>query len=167
MIQWFWGYSRTLLQLHSLYIVTCLGVTIDGVWISELDLLTTCTHHSELQVITALSLISTFFKSLHAKFFLSLLCLQQPFPSSGFNSGNSPAPGLTSLLSNILQLNSFLHSRTSSSQLHWIALSSQPPLKSSVELTQPAWGPRYIASGRTQQETPPPTVFLLLLWAVA
>jgi hypothetical protein len=38
-------------------------VTTDGVWISELDLLITCTHHSELQVITALSLISTFYKS--------------------------------------------------------------------------------------------------------
>jgi hypothetical protein len=33
-----------------------------------MDLLTTCTHHSELQVITALSLISTLYKSLaHAK----------------------------------------------------------------------------------------------------
>jgi hypothetical protein len=39
------------------------------------------------------------------------------------------------------------------------------PLK--ILLTQPAWGPRYIASGRTQQKTPPPTVLLLLLLAVA
>jgi hypothetical protein len=36
-----------------------LGVTIDGGWIGELDLLTTRTHHLELQLITALSLIST------------------------------------------------------------------------------------------------------------
>jgi hypothetical protein len=36
-------------------------VTTDGVWIDELDLLTTCTRQSELQVITALSLISTLF----------------------------------------------------------------------------------------------------------
>jgi hypothetical protein len=35
------------------------GVTIDGVCTGELDLLTTCIHHSELQVITVLSLIST------------------------------------------------------------------------------------------------------------
>jgi hypothetical protein len=35
------------------------------------------------------------------------------------------------------------------------------------ELSQPAWGLRYIASGRTQQKIPFPTVFLLLLWAVA
>jgi hypothetical protein len=35
------------------------------------------------------------------------------------------------------------------------------------KLTQPAWGPRYIASGRTQQETPPTTVLLLSLWVVA
>jgi hypothetical protein len=32
-----------------------------------LDLLTTCIHHSELQEITALSLISKFYKLLHAK----------------------------------------------------------------------------------------------------
>jgi hypothetical protein len=33
------------------------GVYIDGIWIDELDLLTTCTLHSELYVITTLSLI--------------------------------------------------------------------------------------------------------------
>jgi hypothetical protein len=32
-----------------------------------------------------------------------------------------------------------------------------------TELTQLAWSPCYIASGWTQQKTPPPTVFLLLL----
>jgi hypothetical protein len=36
-----------------IYIVTILGFTIDGVRIGELDLLTTYTYHSELQVITA------------------------------------------------------------------------------------------------------------------
>jgi hypothetical protein len=61
-----------------------LYVTIDGVWIGELDLLTTYTHHSELQVITTLLLISTLYKPLHAKTFPSLVCLQQPFPSNGF-----------------------------------------------------------------------------------
>jgi hypothetical protein len=52
--------------------VVCV-VTIDGVWIAELDLLTACTHHSELQAITALSLISTLYKSLHVKSFLPLV----------------------------------------------------------------------------------------------
>jgi hypothetical protein len=39
-----------------------------------------------------------------------------------------------------------------------------------TELFNPAqltWGSRYTASALTQQKTPPPTVFLLLLWAVA
>jgi hypothetical protein len=43
------------------------GVTIDAVWVDELDLLVTRTHHSELQVISALSLILTLYKSLDAK----------------------------------------------------------------------------------------------------
>jgi hypothetical protein len=34
-------------------------VTVEGVWIGELDLLTPYTHHSELQAITAPSVIST------------------------------------------------------------------------------------------------------------
>jgi hypothetical protein len=49
-------------------------VTIDGVWIGEFGLLTTCTHHSEVPVTTALSLVSTFYKSLaQAKFSQSSL----------------------------------------------------------------------------------------------
>jgi hypothetical protein len=39
-------------------------VTVDGGWIVELNLLTTCAHHSKLEVITVLSLISTIYKSL-------------------------------------------------------------------------------------------------------
>jgi hypothetical protein len=39
-----------------------------------MDVLTTYTHHSELQVITALSLITTLYESLaHAKYFQSAL----------------------------------------------------------------------------------------------
>jgi hypothetical protein len=62
-------------------------VTIDGVWISEY-LLTTYTHHSELQVITALSLISTLYKSLreHAK----------PFPACSVFKGHSLATASSS-----------------------------------------------------------------------
>jgi hypothetical protein len=37
-----------LLKLVPILAVTYLGVTINGVWIGELDLLTICTHHSEL-----------------------------------------------------------------------------------------------------------------------
>jgi hypothetical protein len=38
-------------------------VTIDGIWIVYCIYWYTCTHHSELQVITALPLISTLYKS--------------------------------------------------------------------------------------------------------
>jgi hypothetical protein len=45
-----------------------------------------CTHHSELQAITAPPLISTIHKSPHStcKTFSSLLRLLQPFPGNGF-----------------------------------------------------------------------------------
>jgi hypothetical protein len=50
------------------------GVALDGVWIGELDSLTTYINYSALQVITALSLISTLYQSLaHAKSFQSSL----------------------------------------------------------------------------------------------
>jgi hypothetical protein len=53
------------------------GVTIDRVWIGELDLLTTCIHHSELHLITAPLLISTIHRSPHHS-----LSLFQPAVSS-------------------------------------------------------------------------------------
>jgi hypothetical protein len=43
-----------------MYIVTCRGCDYRRGLDWRMDLLATCTHHSELQVITALSLISTF-----------------------------------------------------------------------------------------------------------
>jgi hypothetical protein len=50
-----------------------------------MDLLTIYTHHSELQEITALPLISTLYKSpQHPLSFSSLLCFKQPFPGNGF-----------------------------------------------------------------------------------
>jgi hypothetical protein len=83
-------------ELHIPDIVTYLGVTVDGVWIGELDLLTTYTHHSELQVITGPLLISTLYKSLHTK------SLQFTFTNSflltDLNNGDSPASVVTSLL---------------------------------------------------------------------
>jgi hypothetical protein len=79
-------------------------------------------------------------------------------------------------------------------QLNYSAISSQPTLQNSTQLPTLNWtlslsptncftsfhftslnwtalsrqcGPRYIASGWTPQETLPPTVLLLLLWAVS
>jgi hypothetical protein len=77
-------------------IVTYLGVTIEGVWIGELDLLTTRTHHSELQVITAPSLISTLYKSLHPK--SPQFTFTNRFLLTDLNNEGSPASVLTSLL---------------------------------------------------------------------
>jgi hypothetical protein len=59
--------SFALLKSLPLCTVTHLGVTINGVWIGELDSLTTCTHSLELKVITGLLLISTLYKSVHTK----------------------------------------------------------------------------------------------------
>jgi hypothetical protein len=52
---------------------------------SCLDLLTTYAHHSELRVITVLSLVSTLYRSPQHPLSLlpSLLCLHKPFPSNG------------------------------------------------------------------------------------
>jgi hypothetical protein len=66
-------------------------VTIDGDWIDELDLLTTCTRHSELQVIIALSLISTLQKSLHTKSFPACSVSNSPSLATPSNSRVSSA----------------------------------------------------------------------------
>jgi hypothetical protein len=71
-----------------------MGVTIDGVWIDELDSLTTYTHHSGLQVITALSLMSTLYKSLHAKFFPACCVSNNRSLATDSNSGDSSASRL-------------------------------------------------------------------------
>jgi hypothetical protein len=66
-------------------------VAIDGVWIGELDLLTTCTHHSELQVITTLSLISTIYYSLHAKSSPAFSVSNRSFLATASNIADSSA----------------------------------------------------------------------------
>jgi hypothetical protein len=73
-----------------------------------MDLLTTYTHHSELWVITALSLSFTLYKSLHAKSFPSLLCLQQQLPSNSLQQWRffSFLHSHCYCLANIPQLNS-------------------------------------------------------------
>jgi hypothetical protein len=69
------------------------SVTIDGVWISEFDLLTTCIHHSELQVITAPLLISTIHISLQypQSHFPACCAFISRFLATASNSGESSA----------------------------------------------------------------------------
>jgi hypothetical protein len=128
------------------------------------DLLTTYTQYLELQAITAPSLISTIRTSTQLPLFLFPACsFQQPFPSNGF------------LTVDIFQL---LCSRRYCTASIPQLITCQPSSQCSTELptlnklsltnqllhyTQPAWGTRYIASGRTQQKAPPPTVPLLSL----
>jgi hypothetical protein len=80
------------LKQHT-HILLRVGVTIDGVLDWLLDLLTTYTHHSELQEITAPPLIATIHKSRQHS-----LSLFQPFVSS------TVSPGQRLLTVEILQL---------------------------------------------------------------
>jgi hypothetical protein len=63
-----------------------------------MDLLTTYTHHSELQVITELSLISTFYKSLQAESSSACSVFTSRYLVTASNSDSSVSV-LTSLLS--------------------------------------------------------------------
>jgi hypothetical protein len=71
------------LRLHNSFLNT--SILSRGMYDSRgglewrMDLLTTYTHNSELQAITAPPLISTIYKG-----FSSLLCVHQPFPGNGF-----------------------------------------------------------------------------------
>jgi hypothetical protein len=69
----------------------------------------------------------------HAK--SSQFAFTSRFQVTDINNEDSPASVLTSLLS------------------------GEYP---ATELSQPVWGPRYIASGRTQQKTPLPTMFYFM-----
>jgi hypothetical protein len=106
-----------------------MSVTIDGVRIGELDLLTTCTHLSELRYSLSPNTLQI---TTAPKPFLAC-CLQQPFPSYGFNNEGSSASRRSRRYcpANIPQLNSFLHSQTF--KLNWIDISSVPPLQSSTD----------------------------------
>jgi hypothetical protein len=64
-----------------------------------MDLLTTYTHHSELQVITAVTLISTLYKSLHAKSSPACSVFTSRCLVTALNSGDSSASALMSSLS--------------------------------------------------------------------
>jgi hypothetical protein len=83
----------TISMTYAWYCHVLSSVITDGFLTGELDILITYTRHLELQVTTALSLISTLHKVLQPA------CLDQPFPSNGFNSGDSSNSVLTSLLS--------------------------------------------------------------------
>jgi hypothetical protein len=144
-------------------------IYIDGVWIGELDLLNTCTHHSELQVITALSLISTLYKSQQHP-----LSLFQPtvFTSRSLATASNSGDCIA-FRAHIVTVRRISRNWTLvDCQLNYSAVSSQLPLQSSPQLPalnwtpQPAWTPRYIAAAPTRQKTPLPRVPLLLSWAV-
>jgi hypothetical protein len=144
-------------------------------WI--LDLLTTWTHHSELQLITAPSLISTLSKSQQNPLSLFPACYifnSRPL-TTATNSGD-PSPSYT----HVVALRRIFHNwNLVNCQPNYSAISSQPPLQSSTQVptlnlthhfsqlnyTQPAWGPCYIDSGRTQQKTPPFPLLSVMLCA--
>jgi hypothetical protein len=174
-----------------------------------MDLLITCTHHSELQVrvITAPLSISTIQRSpQHPLNLFQPAVFSSRYLSTGSSNGDSsafPAHVVTvswisrtvnstiepSLLS--LPCRARLTCPTSTNwvpgwrpfRTNLLLFSSQVDFQLATELfhtptkyslhftqlnyTQLAWGTRYIASRGTQQKTPPPTVPLLLLWAVA
>jgi hypothetical protein len=85
-------------------------VTIDGVWDWILDLLTTYTRNSEVQVITATSLISTLYKSpQHTLNILQPVFIRRSLVTVS-NSGNPTALALKfSLNGGSLPTDSFLH----------------------------------------------------------
>jgi hypothetical protein len=121
-------------------------VTIDGVRIGELDLLTTCTHHSELQVITALLLISTIYKS-------------QPAVSPSTSPWQRPPVEISQLQALRTSCHSRLCRTLVNCQLNYCALSSEPHFQRSTELPTLNWldCPNcllYNSSARTTSKTP-------------
>jgi hypothetical protein len=73
----------------ALIILSCVLVTIDGVWIGCLDLLAPYTHHSKLWVITALPLISALYSSLLQTLVSSVYySLHYPLSGNGFYHRN-------------------------------------------------------------------------------
>jgi hypothetical protein len=70
-----------------------MGVTVDGVWIGELGLLTIRVHHSELQVNTAPFLISTTHRSPHRLLSIFPACcvFESRSLATASNSGDSSA----------------------------------------------------------------------------
>jgi hypothetical protein len=107
-------------------------VAVDGDWIGELDLLTICTHHSELQAIAALSLI-TLYKSPQLPLSHFLVCCVSNSRSlaTSSNSRDSSASRCQVLLSQPPVQDSTQH--------NYSAISFEPPLQSSTELPTLKW----------------------------
>jgi hypothetical protein len=95
----------------------------------------------ELQVITALSLISAFYKSLGLFSVFTSLSWQRFYTSLSVTTAQPHS------------CHSFLRNWTANPQL---------TLSIPQSSTQLAWGPRYIASGRIQKKSPLPTILPLL-----
>jgi hypothetical protein len=112
------------------------------------------------------------------KTFSNLLCLEQPFSSNGFDSGDSSVARAYIVTGRWISHNWILVN----SQLSCGAISSQPSWLSSTELPTLNWLSHSLTNyftsllsaelhsaslGQTQQKTPPSTVPIFLLWAVA
>jgi hypothetical protein len=139
-------------------------------WI--LGLLITSLHHSELKVIIAPQLITIHRSSQHTLSFSPACCAFNSHSlAMAYNGGGSLA--FRAHVANVrpiyrkTELLSTVNSTTAPSLLSHLRearLKCQPSTElshSQLNCTQPALIPRYIASERTQQETPPPTVTLL------
>jgi hypothetical protein len=126
-----------------------------------MDLLTIYTHHLELQVITALSLISTVHISLHAKSSSVYSVFNGRLLVTDVNNEDYSA-SRAQVLSFKIPVQNCL-SITNSTEL------TTPELECrfSTELSQFGLGSSLYSLVWTQQKTPPSTVFLLLFWAVA
>jgi hypothetical protein len=115
-------------------------------------------NHSELQVLTALSLISTIRRSQQHPLSLFTACCF--FISRSLATASNSEDSLASRAQILLSV--------ASCQVNYRAISSHPPLQSSTELPTLNYqlncpgGPRYIASGRTQRKTPFVTILPLL-----
>jgi hypothetical protein len=132
--------------------------TTDGVWIFKW---TTYAHHLELQVITALSLISTIYKSPQHPLSLFPACrvfINRSLATAS-NSGDSSASR-----AQVLSLRLTVQNSTITYQLNYSAISLQPPLQSSTELPTLNWTNSLLYNhfARTEKKTPFPTITLLL-----
>jgi hypothetical protein len=103
-----------------------------------LDLLTTCTHHSEFQIITASSRIATLYKSLQHPLSFPACCVltSRSLAKVSTNSGDSSTSRAQVVLSQPPVQNScqFPQLPTANYELNYSAISSQPPLPSLTEL---------------------------------
>jgi NADH:ubiquinone oxidoreductase subunit K len=129
-----------------------------------MELLTIYTHHSEVKVITALSLISTLYSSLqHPLILFSACCVFNSRSLAMVANSRDSSSSRAQVLLLLPPVQNSAHSTTALSLLISLSLSldchTSTPSQSS---SQPAWGPRYTASRRIQQKTPLSTVPLLL-----